>query len=29
MGLFSKDIKNIDNLFVHTLRDIRNDRQSP
>jgi ferritin-like metal-binding protein YciE len=22
MGLFSKDIKNMDNLFVHTLRDI-------
>jgi len=22
MGLFSKDIKNMDDLFVHTLRDI-------
>lgn len=22
MGLFSKDIKTIDDLFVHTLRDI-------
>ena len=22
MGLFSSDIKNMDDLFVHTLRDI-------
>jgi len=22
MGLFSKDIKNMEDLFVHTLRDI-------
>ena len=22
MGLFSKDIKTLDDLFVHTLRDI-------
>jgi hypothetical protein len=27
MGFFSKDIKNMDDLFVHTLRDMKRAKQ--